>query len=117
MSEQSRTEIVRECFRAYELRERDLAEKHLADDFEFYAPPDPGIDRDTYFERRRPNASHLKSFDFVRLSEVGDEVAGDGRGNQGGRQPLSQHRNPHLRGRQGRKGRGVLRVGLGLICP
>ena len=74
MSELSRTEIVRECFRAYELRERDLVEKHLADDFEFYAPPDPGIDRDTYFERCWPNASHLKSFDFVRLSEVGDEV-------------------------------------------
>ena len=74
MSHRSRTEIVKECFRAYETGERDLVERHLADDFEFFAPPDPGIDRDTYFERCWPNAENLSSCEFVRLAEIGDEV-------------------------------------------
>ena len=74
MSDNSRIEIVLECFRAYESRDRDLVERHLADDFEFFSPPDPGIDRDTYFERCWPNSKHLKSFELIRSAEVDDEV-------------------------------------------
>ena len=69
-----RLQIARDCYRAYELGDRDLIEPHLADDFTFYSPPDPGIDRATYFERCWPNAGLIKSFDFKRLVEVGDEV-------------------------------------------
>jgi ketosteroid isomerase-like protein len=70
----NRLEIVRDCYRAYESGDRSLIDKHLSDDFTFYSPPDPGIDRATYFERCWPNAKLIESFEFKRLVESGDEV-------------------------------------------
>jgi ketosteroid isomerase-like protein len=69
-----RLQLARDCYRAYESKDRRLIEDLLADDFTFYSPPDPGIDRDRYFERCWPNAGTTKSFDYVRLIETGDEV-------------------------------------------
>ena len=69
-----RLEVVRDCYRAYETGDRSLLERHLSDDFTFYSPPDPGIDRATYFERCWPNANLIESFEFVRLVELADEV-------------------------------------------
>ncbi len=51
-----------------------LIEDLLTDDFTFYSPADLGIDRTVYFERCWPNSKNIKSFDFKRLFEVGDEV-------------------------------------------
>ena len=65
---------MRDCYRAYESGDRALVERHLSDDFVFYSPPDPGIDRDAYFERCWPNAGLIRSYEFDRLVEVGDEV-------------------------------------------
>ncbi len=69
-----RLQVVRECYRAYESGDRRMIERHLADDFTFYSPADPGIDRAEYFERCWPNADLIEAFDFVRLVEAGDEV-------------------------------------------
>jgi hypothetical protein len=69
-----RLEIARDCYRAYETGERDLIERHLSPGFTFYSPPDPGIDRDAYFERCWPNSETIESYSFVRLFEQGDEV-------------------------------------------
>jgi hypothetical protein len=69
-----RLAIARECYRAYELDDRSLVERHLTEDFEFFSPPDPGLDRAAYFERCWPNAQNITAFDFARLAEVGDEV-------------------------------------------
>ena len=69
-----RLAIARDCYRAYESGDRTLIEPHLADDYVFYSPPDPGIDRDAYFERCWPNAGTTSAFEFVRLIESGDEV-------------------------------------------
>ena len=69
-----RLELARAAYRAYESGDRELIESLLADDLTFYSPPDPGIDREQYFERCWPNAGHIRSFDFVRLIESGDEV-------------------------------------------
>src|SRR3954470_9710810 len=69
-----RLAIARDCYRAYESGDRSLVERHLADDYTFYAPPDPGIDRATYFERCWPNAGTIDGYEFERLTEVGDEV-------------------------------------------
>jgi ketosteroid isomerase-like protein len=74
LSEHDRIEIARASYGAYESGDRDALEAILSDDFVFYAPPDPGIDRDTYFERCWPNAESLERFEFVRLIESGDEV-------------------------------------------
>ena len=75
MAESDRLASARQSYRAYETGDRSLIESLLTDDFEFFAPPDPGIDRATYFERCWPNAEHIGSFDFLRLRETGaDEV-------------------------------------------
>jgi ketosteroid isomerase-like protein len=71
---QDRLETVRANFRAYESGDRALLEKILSDDFCFFAPPDPGIDRATYWHRCWPNSEMTEKFDFLRLIEAGDEV-------------------------------------------
>jgi ketosteroid isomerase-like protein len=70
----SNTELVRECFTAYETGDRQAVEALLAADFTFSSPADVGIDRDRYFERCWPNSGTLESFAFTRVIESGDEV-------------------------------------------
>ena len=65
---------ARLSYGAYESGDRRAIEELLTDDFTFYSPPDPGIDRATYFERCWPNAELIEAFDFKRLAEVDDEV-------------------------------------------
>jgi ketosteroid isomerase-like protein len=69
-----RKQLSRDMYRAYETGDRDAVERLVADDFVFYAPPDPGIDREAYFERCWPNHETIASFEFIRLIESGDEV-------------------------------------------
>jgi ketosteroid isomerase-like protein len=69
-----RLQTARDCYRAYETRDRDLIDGLLSDDFVFFSPPDPGIDRETYFEVCWPNAGNIEHFEFERLVEVGEEV-------------------------------------------
>lgn len=70
----SRIDTVRANFDAYAAGDRDAVEAILSDDFTFYSPPDPGLDRAGYFERCWPNSRTLEAFEFVRLEELGDEV-------------------------------------------
>ena len=74
MTDEERLEAVRDVYRAYETGDRALVEERLSDDFVFFSPPDPGIDRATYFERCWPNSQAIESFDFTRLIPIGDEV-------------------------------------------
>ena len=74
MPAQDRVELARASYGAYESGDRRAIEELLTDDFTFYSPPDPGIDRATYFERCWPNADLIEAFDFKRLAAVGDEV-------------------------------------------
>ena len=74
MATENRKQIVRDCYGAYESGDRRVLEERLAGDFTFYSPPDPGIDRATYFERCWPNNERIQAFEFKRLVEVGDEV-------------------------------------------
>ena len=69
-----RKAMVRSSYRAYETGDRELLEGLLADDFRFWSPPDPGIDRATYWERCWPNHGHVAAFEYKRLADVGDEV-------------------------------------------
>src|ERR687891_1404386 len=70
----NRLQIAKDVYRAYETGDRGVVERSLTDDFTFYSPPDPGIDRATYFERCWPNSGNLARFEFVRLIEHGDDV-------------------------------------------
>ena len=74
MSAHDRLAVARACYGAYEREDRGLIEELLTEDFRFFSPPDPGIDRDMYFERCWPNAGNIASYEFKRLIEEGDEV-------------------------------------------
>jgi ketosteroid isomerase-like protein len=74
MPAQDRLELAHASYGAYESGDRNAIEELLSDDFTFYSPPDPGIDRDTYFERCWPNAETIEQFEYKRLIESGDEV-------------------------------------------
>ena len=69
-----RSDLARECYGAYESGDRRAVEELLTDDFTFFSPPDPGIDRDAYFERCWPNSERIQAFEFKRMAESGDEV-------------------------------------------
>jgi quinol monooxygenase YgiN len=69
-----RLQVARQLYGAFASGDRSVAERHLADDLTFSAPPDVGIDRATYFERCWPNADTISAFEFKRLVEVEDEV-------------------------------------------
>jgi ketosteroid isomerase-like protein len=66
--------LARESYRAYVTGDRGVLEELIAEDFEFFSPPDPGLDRAEYFDRCWPNHEAIANFDFVRLVESGDEV-------------------------------------------
>jgi ketosteroid isomerase-like protein len=68
-----RLAIARACYDAYASGDPSALHEHLSDDFVFYSPPDPGIDRATYFERCWPNAELIGSYQFERLLEIGDD--------------------------------------------
>jgi ketosteroid isomerase-like protein len=74
MTDADRLQTVRDAYRAYEIGDRALIESKLSEDFVFYAPPDPGIDRATYFERCWPNAALIESYELKRLAAIDDEV-------------------------------------------
>ena len=74
MSGQDRLQLARDSYGAYESGDRRIIDQLLSDDFTFYSPPDPGIDRARYFERCWPNSELIESFEFKRLVEAGDEV-------------------------------------------
>jgi ketosteroid isomerase-like protein len=74
MPTRDRLQLARETYGAYESGDREVLERLLSDDFTFYSPYDPGIDRAAYFERCWPNAETIAGFEFIRLAEVGDEV-------------------------------------------
>jgi ketosteroid isomerase-like protein len=70
----NRLQTTKDAYRAYENRDRGLIDGLLADDFTFFSPADPGIDRSAYFERCWPNAGNLDAFEYERLIEHDDEV-------------------------------------------
>lgn len=74
MPAHDRLQTVRDCFGAYVSGDRRIIEEILSEDFMFFSPPDPGIDRAAYFERCWPNSDLIDSFELVRLIESGDVV-------------------------------------------
>jgi hypothetical protein len=76
MTAEDRLQLTRDIYEAYGSGERDVVERLIADEgFVFFSPPDPGIDREAYFERCWPNSETIESFELKRLLEIGaDEV-------------------------------------------
>ena len=74
MPANDRLQTVRDSYGAYESGDRGVLEEILSEDFTFYSPPDPGLDRAAYFERCWPNRELIERYEFVRLMEAGNEV-------------------------------------------
>jgi ketosteroid isomerase-like protein len=74
MPDHDRVQLARDMYGAFQAGDRPVVEELLSDDFTFFSPPDPGIDRAQYFERCWPNSKLIDSFEFKRLVENGDEV-------------------------------------------
>jgi hypothetical protein len=70
----TRTQIVRDVYRAFASGDRRLVEQSFANEFTFSSPLDIGLDREGYFDRCWPGAGQGQQFDFVRIVESGDEV-------------------------------------------
>jgi ketosteroid isomerase-like protein len=74
MTDSNRLRLARDLYAAYVSGERDVVERMLGEDFEFFSPADVGIGRERYFERCWPNSETIEDFRFERLAELGDEV-------------------------------------------
>jgi len=74
MTSKDRLQLTRDMYEAFAAGDRQAVEGLLAADFTFYSPPDPGIDRATYWERCWPNSEAIESFEFKRLIQSGEEV-------------------------------------------
>ncbi len=74
MPAQSRSELIRSYFAAYQANDRDVLETVLTDDFTFTSPYDDAIDRATYFVRCWPNSNLFKSLTIERICEDGDSA-------------------------------------------
>jgi ketosteroid isomerase-like protein len=70
----NRPELVKQFYEAFSKGNRDFAEKLLAPNFTFSAPPDPFLDRDRFFKICWPQGGNLKDIEYVRVIEHGDEV-------------------------------------------
>jgi ketosteroid isomerase-like protein len=68
-----RLALARASYGAYETGDRSVLDDLLAEDFTFYSPPDPGIDRAAYFERCWPDHENHRAFEYKRLQEIGDD--------------------------------------------
>ena len=74
IDEISVSDLVRKCFSAYELKDRQMIEELLSDDFTFTSPLDDRIDQTEYFKRCWPNSENIQNFQIEKLFENGNEA-------------------------------------------
>jgi ketosteroid isomerase-like protein len=68
------SDLVRKCFSAYELKDRQMIEDLLSEDFTFTSPLDDRIDRTEYFKKCWPTSENIQSFQIEKLFENGNEA-------------------------------------------
>jgi ketosteroid isomerase-like protein len=68
------TQLVRDYFRAYEVGDRSLIERSMAEGFTFTSPFDDAIGRDAYFRRCWPNNTNHRRFDIESIAQHGEKV-------------------------------------------
>ena len=67
-----RSELVRRCYRAFNMRDRAEIERLLAPGFTFTSPLDDAIDRAEFFVRCWPNADRIHEHVIERIFVEGD---------------------------------------------
>jgi ketosteroid isomerase-like protein len=68
------SDLVRQCYAAYESKDRKVIEKLLSDDFRFSSPLDDRIDKALYMRRCWPNSENIRAFHIEQLFEKDNEV-------------------------------------------
>jgi ketosteroid isomerase-like protein len=66
--------LVHDYYAAYGSKDRQVVEDLLSDDFTFSSPQDDHIDRTTYFAKRWPNSSRMRTIEVEKLCQQHDEV-------------------------------------------
>ncbi len=61
------SEVIRQCFHAYEIKDRSILERLLSDEFTFSSPEDDRINKETYFERCWPFAELVKTITLEKI--------------------------------------------------
>ena len=67
-------ELIRECFAAYQAKDRKVVAGLLSDDFTFSSPLDDNLSREQYFEECWPNSEHQRNHHIERLFFEGNEA-------------------------------------------
>jgi ketosteroid isomerase-like protein len=70
----STTDTAKAIYDAYVAKDRDAAERLIAQDFRFTSPLDNGLDRESYFAICWPNSEHTEGFEIVHMVEHGEQV-------------------------------------------
>jgi ketosteroid isomerase-like protein len=65
---------ARALYEAYEQKDREAAERLIADDFRFFSPWDNGLDRAKYFEVCWPVSEHLREIKLTDAVADGERV-------------------------------------------
>ena len=73
-SQSTASSLVRQCYAAYESKDRSAIEKLLSDDFRFSSPLDDRIDKALYMRRCWPNSENIRAFHIEKLFEKDNEV-------------------------------------------
>lgn len=69
------SDLVRQCFLAWENRDRQTLDSLLADDFTFSSPNgDDHISKAQYFEKCWPGGERIKGYQILNLMADGNEV-------------------------------------------
>jgi ketosteroid isomerase-like protein len=74
MKANSVSDLVLNCFAAYQSKDREAIEGLLSDDFTFTSPYDDHIGMAAYFERCWPNSDKMRAFRVMKLFEQGNDA-------------------------------------------
>lgn len=66
--------LIRQCFRAYEEKNREMIEEVLSDDYIFSSPYDDFINREEYFKRCWPHSAEMEKINVEKVFAEGDEA-------------------------------------------
>ncbi len=72
--EKKPSQLIKEYFTAYELKDRKSMEELLSTDFSFSSPDDPFIDKATYFQNCWPFSEKAKFYRIEKLMENENEA-------------------------------------------
>lgn len=72
--QKSPAELAKSLYRAFQNQERNVLENLFSEDFTFTSPDDKNLDKKQFFEISFPFSEKVKSFEFLKVVENGNDV-------------------------------------------